>query len=184
MSGAVALLLVDVINHMQFPGGDALADRARAILEPLRRLRAAARRAGAPVIYANDVYGQWSWAVDALVRRCTQRGAPGAHFTARLAPGRGDCFVLKARNSAFSCTALEPLLEDYGVRRLVLAGLTAENCVLFTAHDAYLRRFRLVVPSDGVASMAQDLTTRALQQMRDSLKADVRPAATISFTRA
>lgn len=176
-----ALVLVDVINHMRFPGGRALAEAARKVIAPLRRLRLAARRAGAPVIFANDNYADWSASVEQLVRRCSRRGNPGAAFTHALRPQRRDLFVLKARNSAFYCTALEPLLEAHGIRRVVLAGLTTDNCVLFTAHDAYLRGLELIIPSDGVASIDEEVSARALQQMTLALKATVLPADRVRF---
>ena len=167
----VVVLLVDVINHMRFPGGEELAKEAAPTAASLVALRHAARRARVPVVYANDNFGDWTATSSEVVRECSRRGNPGASFTRKVRPTRGDCFVLKARNSAFYCTSLEPLLESFGAKTLVLAGLTADNCVLFTAHDAYLRGYRVIVARDAVASQNAESTERALEQMKTSLKA-------------
>lgn len=173
---ATAVLLVDVINHMVFPGGDKLAEQAAPIADRILALRRAAHRAQVPVIYANDNFGQWRATWKEIVRFCMKRGQRGAAFTRAVAPTSRDYFVLKAKNSAFYCTSLEPLLDSLKVKRLIIAGLTADNCVLFTAHDAYLREYRVRVPSDCVASQTAGGTQRALEQLRDAVKADVRPS--------
>jgi len=178
-----AVLWVDVVNHMHFPGGDKLAEQAAPIVPRLRALRARAHRAGVPVIYANDNFGRWTATSREIIAYCSQRRWRGSSFTRALAPTRRDHFVLKARNSAFYCTSLEPLLESLKVEKLVLCGLTTDNCVLFTAHDAYLRGYRLHVPRDCVAAQTAEATERALEQLGSSisLKADTRPSTAIRW---
>lgn len=175
----VAVLLVDVINHMRFRGGEQLAEQSAPVAEAIVSLRRAAGRAQVPVIYANDNFGDWQATSAELVRECSRKVHPGGAFTRKVRPARGDCFVLKARNSAFYCTSLEPLLESLGAHTLILAGLAADNCVLFTAHDAYLRGYRVIVARDAVASISHESTERALQQMQRSLKAKVLPVAAL-----
>lgn len=178
-----ALLLVDVINHFDFPGGDALLANAERTVKPLLALRRMAHAAKAPVIYANDNFGDWHSDSARILQRCRRRGCPGASFTRRLSPLARDFFVLKPANSAFYSTTLETLLRALKVKALILAGLSADNCVLFTAHDAYLRGFRLYVPEDCVASQKPGDARRALEQMQLTLKADVRPSTSISIGR-
>lgn len=182
-AGGSALLLVDVINHFEFPGGDRLLENASAIASALLRTRRAAHAAGVPGIYANDNFGDWRSDWRAVVARCTRRRCPGAAFARKLAPTRLDYFVLKPANSAFYCTTLEPLLHALGVGSLILAGLTADNCVLFTAHDAYLRQYRVRVPQDCVAAQTAGDTRRALEQMRIALKADTKPSSALTWPR-
>jgi nicotinamidase-related amidase len=180
-TGTTALLFVDVVNHFEFPGGDRLLVHAHTIADNLLALRAAAHRAGTPVIYANDNFGDWRSDASRILASCCRRGRRGAAFARKLAPTRRDYFVLKPANSAFYCTALEPLLHALKVRSLILCGLTADNCVLFTAHDAYLRDYRLRVPSDCVASQRAADTRRALEHMRGTLKTDIRPSTAIAL---
>lgn len=178
----MALVLVDVVNHMDFEGGELLAREAGRIAPSLLGLRRAAHRAGCVVVYANDNFGDWRATSADLVKRCL-RGRNGGAFTRRLKPRARDCFVHKARNSGFYCSTLEPLLEAFGVRTVVLGGITADNCVLFTAHDAYLRGFELVVPVDAVAAQTRDASERALEQMRATLKAKTPTSSRVRFRR-
>jgi len=179
-----AVLLVDVINHFEFPGGDALLANAEHTVKPLLALRRMAHAAKAPVIYANDNFGDWHSDSGRILQRCRRRGCPGASFTRRLSPLSRDYFVLKPANSAFFSTTLETLLRALKVKALILAGLTADNCILFTAHDAYLRGYRLHVPADCVASQKAADARRALEQMQLTLKADIRPSSSIAIKRA
>jgi nicotinamidase-related amidase len=184
LPSGTALLFVDVVNHFEFPGGRALLAQAEAIAGSLRALRRKAHRAGVPVIYANDNFGDWRSDASRIVASCCRRSRPGAAFARKLAPTRREYFVLKPANSAFYCTALEPLLRDLKVKTLVVCGLAADNCVLFTAHDAYLRGFRLRIPADCVASQQASDTRRALEHMQSTLKADVRPSSELAFRRS
>jgi nicotinamidase-related amidase len=64
---------------------------------------------------------------------------------------------------------------------LILTGLTADNCVLFTASDGYLRDYHLIVPDDCVASIDPRHTRDALAHMQRVLKAEVTPSTTLSL---
>ena len=99
------------------------------------------------------------------------------------APEEDDYFVLKPKHSGFFSTTLDILLDYLQVKTVVLTGLAANICVLFTANDAYMRDFHLVVPCDGVASNTEDENRYALEQMRVVLKADTRPTTEIDFAR-
>ena len=179
-STGVALLLIDVINDMEFGPGDA-GRRLCANYDPVSRrlvdFRGRCRAAGVPVVYVNDNFGRWKSDFQAVVRRCCDEEVCGAEVSSRLRPGEEDYFVLKPRNSGFYGTSLEPLLEHLGVDTLILAGVAGNNCVLFTAHDAYLRGYRVVVPGDGIADEDAASTERALEQMRQVIKADTTPLA-------
>ena len=98
-----------------------------------------------------------------------------------LRPDEDDYFVLKPKHSGFFSTTLDTLLEYLGVKTVVLAGIAANICVLFTANDAYMRDFHLFVPGDCVASNTPDENKYALEQMREVLKADTRPSTELSF---
>ena len=134
-----------------------------------------------PVIYANDNFGRWRSDFHAIVANCRGAGVrEGARDIAEcLAPSERDYFVLKPNNSAFYATVLETLLHDLGVRTLVLAGFATDNCVLFTAHDAYLRGFRLIVPSDCVAAESSARQASALRLMSQTMKAGVRSSRSV-----
>jgi nicotinamidase-related amidase len=177
----VALLLVDVINPLDFPEADQLLRHAVPAADRLADLKAKAQRAGVPVVYANDNFGKWRSDLSAVVERCSEPGCKGRPLAEKLRPGPDDYFVLKPKHSAFFSTTLDTLLRYLGTRTLVLGGFAADICVLFTANDAYMQDLRLVVPADGVASNEAADRDAALALMRRVLKADTPAAAEIDF---
>jgi nicotinamidase-related amidase len=93
-----------------------------------------------------------------------------------LRPDHRDYFILKPKHSAFFSTPLDILLEHLGARTLILTGLLADSCILFTAQDAHVRGYRVVVPSDCVAARSPEDHRRAMAQLERGMDADVRPA--------
>ena len=75
-----------------------------------------------------------------------------------------------------------PTSSSFGARTLILTGVAGNFCVLFTAHDAYMRDYRLVVPRDCVASLAPRDDRYALAHLAEVTKADVRPAGRIDLS--
>jgi nicotinamidase-related amidase len=179
----VALLLIDVINDLEFETGAALLEPALAAGRSLAALKRHARALGIPAIYVNDNFGRWRSDFQGLVAHCLGDGVRGAPLARLLLPDDQDYFVLKPRHSGFFGTTLEILLEHLGAHTLILTGLTTEMCVLFTAQDAYLRDYRLAVPGDCVASHDAAAHERALLHMRDVLRADVRSSSQLALLR-
>jgi nicotinamidase-related amidase len=177
----VALLLVDVINPMDFPEADRLLRHAVPAADRLADLKRRARAAGVPVVYANDNFGRWRSDLAAVVARCREADCPGKPGADRLPPDPDDYFVLKPMHSAFFGTTLDTLLRTLGTTALVVGGFAADICVLFTAADAYVRDLRLVVPADGVASNEAADRDAVLALMRRVLKAQTPPAAEVDF---
>jgi nicotinamidase-related amidase len=102
-----------------------------------------------------------------------QPGIRGRPIALQLQPDEDDYFVLKPRHSAFFQTNLEILLGYLGVTTLIITGMAADICVLFSANDAYMRNFRIAVPSDCVASESNDRAQEVLKLMQRVLKADI-----------
>ncbi|HSU13489.1 isochorismatase family cysteine hydrolase [Longimicrobium sp.] len=177
----VALVLVDVINDMEFPGGERLAEHALPAAERIAELKRQAREAGVPVIYCNDNFGRWRSDFHEVVEHVLEDGVRGAPVARLLKPDHDDYFVLKPKHSAFYATTLGTLLDYLGARRLVFCGFSGDICVLFTAGDAYMRDFRLHVPSDCSASIDPEENRRALAYMRKNLKADTTPSTGLDF---
>jgi nicotinamidase-related amidase len=53
--------------------------------------------------------------------------------------------------------------------------------VLFTANDAYMREYTLVIPADCVASNTARENKSALHLMQSVLKADIRPSTALDL---
>jgi nicotinamidase-related amidase len=172
----VALIMLDVVNDLEFPGGERLLRHAVPMARRLARFRARVSRAGIPVIYVNDNYGRWQSDFRRLTAHCRRPGVRGKAVVDLLAPAVHDYFVLKPKHSGFYSTTLDVLLAYLGTQTVVLTGLAGNICVLFTANDAYMRDFHVVVPADCVASETLQANRQALQLMRRLLKADVTPS--------
>lgn len=102
-------------------------------------------------MFANDSFGHWRHGLEEVV--ASARGDRGAAVLELLAPGPDDRFVLKSRHSAFHGTALATVLDELGARRLVLAGIAAEACVLATAFASHMRDCPVWVPRDCVGAI-------------------------------
>lgn len=164
-----AVLLVDVINGFDFPGSAALVRAAKTAAPKIERLVERARAARAPVIYVNDNFGRWTSDFASTVAECVRPERPGHAVCERLRPREGDYFVLKPQHSGFYGTPLDLLLEHLGIHTVVLAGFAGNICVLFTANDAHMRGYHVVVPRDCVASNTRALTNTALAHVRTAL---------------
>lgn len=177
----VALLLIDVINDLDFPEANQLLRFALPMARRIAALKKKARQAGVPVIYVNDNFGRWRSDFNAQVQHCLRDGVLGKPLVDMLRPGEEDYFVLKPKHSGFFSTTLDILLEYLGTKIVVLTGLASNICVLFTANDAYMRDLDIVVPSDCVAANTAAENRHALHQIRQVLKADTRPSTRLSF---
>ena len=182
-AGATALLIIDMINDWEFPDADRLLPRAAAIAPAIAALKRRCRRAGVPVIYANDNRGQWRSDFRRIVAHCTARSSPGHRVSKRLRPTARDYFVLKPKHSGFFSTTLETLLRYLETQSLILTGIAGNFCVLFTANDAYMRDFNLFVPSDCTVSNTNKENDSALGLMKKFLKADTRLSSEILLRR-
>jgi nicotinamidase-related amidase len=176
-----ALLLIDVINDLEFDGGEELLVRALPMAHALTVLKARAKGLGIPVIYVNDNFGRWRSDFNTLVQRCLHPEVRGQPVVALLKPDEDDYFVLKPKHSAFYQTGLEILLQYLGAETLILTGVATDICVLFSANDAYMRDFRVCVPSDCVASESNDRKDQALALMQRVLKADIAASTDVNL---
>jgi len=178
----VALLIIDMINAFDFEGAGEMLPRALAAANAVARLKGRARHAGVPVVYVNDNFGRWRSDFRTLLGHVTHAGCPGKPIAELLRPADEDYFVLKPKHSGFQFTTLDVLLEHLGAETLILTGVAGNFCVLFTAHDAYMRDYRIVVPQDCIASLSEENDRFALKHMASVTKADVRPAGEIDLT--
>lgn len=176
-----ALLLIDVINDLAFEGSAALIAQAESMANRLANLKSRASAAGVPTIYINDNFGQWRSDFRKTVAHCTSRSSPGRRVSHRLKPTSHDYFVLKPKHSGFFDTTLDTLLETLRIRRVILAGIAGNICVLFTANDAYMRDFKIFAPADCIVSNTAADNDHALRQIETVLKGNVTIATRLMF---
>jgi nicotinamidase-related amidase len=178
----VALLIIDMIQAFDFEDAEAMFPRALAAAKASAALKQRARHAGVPVIYVNDNFGKWRSDFRKLLEHCLKDGVRGKPIAELLKPDHEDYFVLKPKHSGFQFTTLDVLLTHLGAETLILTGVAANFCVLFTAHDAYMRDFHLVVPRDCVASQTEEDDRYALAHMAKVTKADTRASSAVDFS--
>jgi nicotinamidase-related amidase len=179
----VVLLLIDVINDLEFPEGEQLLRYAIPMAERIAELKRRAKAAGIPAIYVNDNFGRWQSDLSKIIEHCLEDGVRGEPVVRRLRPEPDDYFVLKPKHSGFFATTLETLLHYLGATTLVLTGVAGNICILFTANDAYMRDYHIVVPADCVASNSEDENRYALDQMRRFLDVDVTVSTELDLER-
>jgi nicotinamidase-related amidase len=173
-------VLIDVINDFDFPRGRQLLRSAMPAARSIAKLKDKLRRRKIPAIYVNDNFGRWQSDFRSQYRKCASDDSLGAPIARLLEPAADDYFVLKPKHSGFYSTSLEILLHYLGATRLILTGFAADICVLFTANDAYMRGFELIVPSDCVAAETMKARQTACAQMKRFLHADVRRSSAIT----
>jgi nicotinamidase-related amidase len=172
---AIATLIVDMLNPYDHEDGDALAEQVRSRIEPIQAQIAATPDAGAELIYANDNYDDFTATSDDLARAALEGRHPD--LVEPILPPDGSLFVEKVRHSAFYESSLNHLLRIKEIDTLVIAGQTTEQCILYTALDAYIRGFQLRVVRDAVAPLDDDLGHAALVMMERNMKAELVDAA-------
>lgn len=169
-----ALLVIDMINTYDHKDADLLIPSARTVVPVVADLLRRARDRSAPVIYVNDNFGEWRSHHGELLDHALS--GPHSHLVKPLRPDRDSLFVVKARHSVFFETPLEYLLRQQNIDQLILTGQVTEQCVLYSALDAHIRHFDVIVPRDAVAHIHEDLARAALRMMERNMGAHVCPS--------
>ncbi len=177
----VVLLLIDLISDFTFEDADAIFDEYAKIVPNIAALKARAKKAGIPVVYINDNFGKWHSDFRELVEHCLQDSVRSSPYIRMIEPDADDYTVLKPKHSAFYSTTLDVLLAYLKAKVLILTGITGNICVLFTANDAYMRDYQLVIPKDCIASISEKDNKYALEQMKKVLNASTQLSSGIRF---
>jgi nicotinamidase-related amidase len=172
-----ALVVVDMLNSYKHDDAERLIESVREVLANIASLIDRARSEGVEVIYVNDNYGAWNQGRSELVERVS--AGPHGDLIEPIVPDDESAFVVKARHSIFYETPLEYLLRSREIGRVVLVGQVTEQCILYSALDAYIRHFEVVVPPDAVAAIHPDLHEAALEMMRVNMDAELTPSADV-----
>ncbi len=161
-----------MLNTYDHEDANALADAVEEVLPTIVALRDDARDdEDTLLIYVNDNHDAWHAGRDDLVERALKGERPD--LVEPIAPEGPIPFIPKGRHSIFYETALSHLLQIEEVERVVLTGQVTEQCILYSALDAYLRGFDVVVPRDAVAHIDSELGRAALAMMERNMHADV-----------
>jgi nicotinamidase-related amidase len=172
-----AVIVVDMLNPYDHEDADHLVESVEGVIEPIAGLVERATEQGIEVIYVNDNYGDWNSSQEELAEAALN-GRRRDLVEPILPPGDAD-FVIKARHTIFYMTPLEYLLGQRGIGHVVLAGQVTEQCILYSALDAYVRHLDVTIPTDGVAHIHEDLAQAALKMMERNMRAELVGAADV-----
>ena len=175
-----ALIVIDMLNAYEHEDADTLTRTVEQVVPRIAELIARAEDEDVPTIYVNDNFGAWTSDRHQLLDTALE--GRYRHLVEPIAPAEEALFVVKARHSIFFQTPLEYLLGQEGVDRVVLAGQVTEQCVLYSALDAYIRHLQVVIPRDAVAHIHEHLAEASLELMERNMAAEVVPAATSAST--
>ncbi len=179
-----ALIVIDMQRDFCSPGGYAHQagldiTRMQAVVAQVKALLAAARGAGLHVIHTREGHlPDLSDCPPAKLARSVAAGAPiGSHgplgrllvrgeqghdFVPDLRPLASEHVIDKPGYGAFHKTTLAALLSAFGIRRLMLCGVTTEVCVHSTLREAVDRGFECLTVGDATAASQPELQAPAL----------------------
>jgi nicotinamidase-related amidase len=175
-----ALIVVDMLNSYEHDDAEQLTQNVEKLVEPVSALIARAGDHAVDLIYVNDNYGDWNSSQEELAKRALGGARPD--LVEPLLPPDGADFVLKARHTIFYMTPLEYLLGQKEIDHLVLAGQVTEQCILYSALDAYVRHFDVSIPRDGVAHIHEDLAKASLEMMERNMSAEITSCADVRLS--
>ena len=167
MTGRTALLLIDVIDSFFREGMANFYPEAPLVLDPLRRLLAAARSSGALVVHGAERHrpglDDFEW------RKLPPHHFAGAADAAVVAgfemQGPREVLLAKRRFSAFFATDLALLLREQGIGRVVVAGVKTNVCIRATVQDAFAHGFSPLVPREATNSNRPHLAAASLEDI-------------------
>jgi nicotinamidase-related amidase len=174
------LIVVDMLNSYEHEDAERLTESVQNIVEPVSGLIARADRDGVEIIYVNDNYGDWNSSQGELAEQALNGARPD--LVKPLLPPDSADFVIKARHTIFYMTPLEYLLGQKEIDHLVLVGQVTEQCILYSALDAYVRHLDVSVLQDGVACIHEKLADAALEMMKRNMRAEITSCADVKLS--
>ena len=160
-----------MLNPYEHEDADRLTESVERAIDPISKLVERAGESDAELIYVNDNYGDWNSSSEELAQRALDGSR--SDLVEPILPPDGADFVLKARHTIFYMTPLEYLLSQKEISHVVLAGQVTEQCILYSALDAYVRHLEVSIPTDAVAHIHEDLAEAALRMMERNMRAEL-----------
>jgi ureidoacrylate peracid hydrolase len=152
-----AVVVVDMINEFCKPGGKMVLPGYERLVPPQLAVIAAARAAGAPVIWVHDSHRR-NLRRDREWLKRTPHGVEGTWATEiieDLGAGPDEIHVIKHRYSSFFQTDLDVTLKDMLIDQLIVFGVVTNIFVRSTVHDAFFNGYEVVVPRDCCAATGE-----------------------------
>jgi streptothricin hydrolase len=158
--------------------GEAAVPHASSLLERLASLLAAARSAGALVVYLQN---------DGAPGTLDEPQTTGWFIHPSLTPRPDEVILRKTGDDGFEGTGLETILANQHVRRLAVAGLLSEMCVSATVRGALKRGLEVVLACDAHGTYdLDDIPSSIVARVAEHALGDeveLAEAACITFSR-
>ena len=167
----IALIVIDMLNPYDHEDAEILVQNVEPIVPALAELVREASDSDVELVYVNDNYGDYAATRHDLVRRACEGRRPD--LIDPIVPPDDIAFLHKVRHSAFYSTVLDHMLRQKSIRNIVLAGHVTEQCILYTALDAYVRHFNIRVARDAVAHIDYELGQAALRMMERNMHVEL-----------
>ena len=178
----VVLLLVDLINDLDFAENEHLVEVVPGLAKRISQLKLRCARAGIPAIYVNDNKGRWRSDLQNVVNSAKRGTRSGRDLVRQISPRKNDYVVLKPKHSIFLGTPLDLILQSIGAHTAIMAGLTTNACILISAAEIYMRGFRLIVPQDCVEALSPRLQKEALKMLSENFGAETTTSTKLNLT--
>src|SRR5689334_5035499 len=136
--GKIAVVVIDMLNPYDHEDSNELAAQVEQRIDSVHALVDAARDADdVDLVYVNDNYEDFTATSKDIGEKAMAGRRP--ELVEPILPPKGSLFVQKVRHSAFYSSSLDHLLNTREVETLVLGGQVTEQCILYSALDAYVR---------------------------------------------
>jgi nicotinamidase-related amidase len=183
---STALLIIDMQRDFVEPAGfgEMLGNDVSPLqttIEPTRRVLEAARKANMLVIHTREGHradltdcppaklnrgGKAFIGTEGPMGRILIRGEAGHDIVPELAPISGEPVIDKPGKGAFYATDLQLILQDKGIKTLLVCGVTTEVCVHTTVREANDRGYECAVLADCTGSYFPEFKEIGLQMIK------------------
>jgi nicotinamidase/pyrazinamidase len=177
-----ALVVIDMQKDFCYEDGALfMGEGVEEIIPRIRGLIEKAARKKVHLIFTQDWHSPDSEEFEVWGRHCV-RDTRGAEIIDEFSPFLKEAYVVKKQKySAFFGTGLDAHLKEKGIKRLIIAGVATNICVMHTAIDASLRGYELIVPEDCVAALSDYEQEYGLRHIKSVLKGTITSSSNIFF---
>lgn len=173
MANKQALLVIDMLNDFVLDSGKLTCGKAsQAIIPAIIAQASEARKKAIPVLYVCDNHLPDDQEFKLYPPHCIT-GTEGAQIVSELRPATNDFIIPKRRYNGFFETQLDLTLRELDVKELIITGVCTNICVFYTAADARMRGYDIIIPKSCVASFDLQAHEFALREMEKIIKAQI-----------
>lgn len=182
-----ALMIIDMQNDFVNPGGfgeflDNDVSSLRAVVKPIKNILEAVRGTEVRVIYTREGHrldlsdcppskfnrGNLEIRIGdkGPIGRVLIRGEKGHDIIDELKPKEEEPIIDKPGKGSFYATDLQLILQNWGIKYLVVTGVTTEVCIHTTIREANDRGYECLVLDDCVASYFPEFQEVGLKMIK------------------